>query len=219
MAAEAEAVEAFSEAVFNGDVAEVGRLLDQDGRLVEARVGRGNTPLLLAAARGHVDVVRLLLERGADSEASDDNGFTPLHFAVLSSSDEEVVELLLDWGADARKTAFRGTTALMMASGQGTGAVKRLVRSLGGQGLNAQADSGVTAFFGACKMGRADIARLLLLEGADHTLAHHDGTTPRMAAESKGHEECVALIQVRTHMTGLCPAVSETRFSTFIFSH
>jgi ankyrin repeat protein len=87
----------------------------------------------------------------------------------------------------------------MLASVKGCmGAVKRLVRSLGGQGLDAQVDTGGTAFWGACNRGSADIARVLLLEGADHTIGDHTGFTPRMQAESKGHEECVALIQVRT---------------------
>jgi ankyrin repeat protein len=199
MAAEEEAVLPLLVAVHDGDVAEVGRLLDEDGQLVEARLGFGQTPLLFAAKQGHVNVVRLLLGRGANSEASDEEGSTALHYALLSSRIEEVVDVLLDWGADANKTGHRGATPLMLASGLGKmGAAKRLLRSLGGQGLNAQVDTGGTAFFGACKMGHADIARLLLLEGVDHTIAQYSGTTARMQAESKGHEECVALIQVRT---------------------
>jgi ankyrin repeat protein len=220
MAAEEEAVLPLFEAVVDGDVAEAGRLLDEDGRLVEARVGRGNTLLHLAAGRGHVGMVRLLLERGADIEASTHLGVTPLHCSLFPSSNEGVLELMLDWGADASKTGPREATPLMMASSQGrTGAVKRLLRSLGGQELNAQMDSGATAFLAACYVGRADIARLLLLEGADHTIAQPSGFTAREAAESKGHEECVALIQVRTHMTALCPAESETRFLEFIFPY
>jgi ankyrin repeat protein len=204
MAAE-EAVEAFFGVVDEGVVAEVVRLLDEDGRLVEAR--QTLTPLFIAALRGHVDVVRLLLERGADSEASDDRGLTPLHYSLFPSGNEEVVELLLDWGADASMIGPMGSTPLMLASSEGkTGAVKRLLRSLGRQGLNTQADSGATAFWGACNMGFADIARLLLLGGADHTIAHHNGFTARMQAEAKGHEECVALIQVRTQMARLCVA-------------
>jgi ankyrin repeat protein len=199
MAAEAEAVVPFFEAVLLGVVAEVGRLLDEDGRLVEARVGPGCTPLLLAAGRGRVDVVRLLLERGADIKASDELGNSALHHAVLTSSNEEVVDVLLDWGVDASRAGPRGVTPLMLASSQGkTGAVARVLRALRGQGLNAQAETGATALWGACNMGHTDTAKVLLLEGADHTIGDHDGVTARMKAEDKGHEECVALIQVRT---------------------
>jgi ankyrin repeat protein len=198
MAAEEEALLPLFEAVVDGDVAEVGRLLDEDGRLVGARVGRGHTPLNVAAGQGHVDMVRLLLERGADIEARNGKGLTPLHMALLSTH-EEVVDVLLDWGADASKTGFMGATPLMLASGEGnTGAVKRLLRSVGRQGLNVQVDTGATALWGACNMGHTDTARVLLLEGADHTIGDHDGITALMAAQDKGHEECVALIQVRT---------------------
>jgi ankyrin repeat protein len=202
MAAEEEAVMPLFVAVHDDDVAEVGRLLDEDARLVEARVEKGHTPLLLAVGQGHVGMVRLLLGRGADIEARNDQGFAPLHYSLFSSSNAEVVEVLLDWGADANKTGPLAITPLMLASSQGKmGAVKRLWRALEGQGLNAQADTGATAFWVACNKGHADIARLLLLEGADHTVGGEDGTPAREAAEAKGHEECVALIQVRTHMT------------------
>jgi ankyrin repeat protein len=220
MAAEEEVLLPLFEAVFDGDVAEVGRFLDEDGRLVEATAGPGCRPLLLAVTRGRVDMVRLLLGRGAEIEARNDKGFTPLHLAVAYNH-EEVVEVLLDWGADARTAAPHGPTPLMLAVLASTGAVKRLVRSLGRQGLNAQTDTGSTAFLVACGSGFADIARLLLLEGADHTIAQYSGTTARMEAESKGHEECVALIQVRTHMTGFvlqclrllgCMRYSQLRF-------
>jgi ankyrin repeat protein len=196
-AAEGKAIVAFFNALSDGDVAEVGKLLDEDGRLVEGRPGI--TPLLFAAGRGHVDVVRLLLERGADIEARNEQGGTALHYALLPSSNEGVLDVLLDWGADASRTGLRGVTPLILASGQGlTGAVKRLLRSLGGQGLNAQMDTGATALWGVCNMGHTNTARVLLLEGADHTIGDHDGITALMAAEAKGHEECVALIQVRT---------------------
>jgi ankyrin repeat protein len=92
MAAE-EAVDALFRAVYDGVVTEVGRLLDEDGRLVEARAGQGHTPLTVATGRGHVAVVRVLLERGADIEASDEEGTSALHYAVLSSRNEECSSL------------------------------------------------------------------------------------------------------------------------------
>jgi hypothetical protein len=117
------------------------------------------------------------------------------------------VIVLLDYGADPANADHRGITPLMLASTKEyMEAVKRLLWALGGQGLDAQTERGATAFWGACNAGDVDIARLLLLEGADHTIGDHDGVTARMQAESKGHEECVALIQVRTTWV----AVSET---------
>ena len=46
-------------------------------------------------------MVQLLLDRGADIDARDKNGWAPLHFAAAFSEVPTVVELLLDRGADA----------------------------------------------------------------------------------------------------------------------
>jgi uncharacterized protein len=64
------------------------------------------SPLGTAATFGAVEVARLLLERGADTEATSDHGFTPLH-AAASNGNRELAELLLAYGAlkDARNDA------------------------------------------------------------------------------------------------------------------
>ncbi|KAK8783496.1 hypothetical protein V5799_010140 [Amblyomma americanum] len=51
-----------------------------------------------ACDRGHLEVVKLLLDRGADPEAKDAEGQTPLHYAA-SCGHQQVAELLLKRGA------------------------------------------------------------------------------------------------------------------------
>jgi ankyrin repeat protein len=61
------------------------------------------SPLGTAANFGAVEIAALLLEHGADTEATADHGFTPLH-AAAANGNKELVELLLAHGArrDAR---------------------------------------------------------------------------------------------------------------------
>lgn len=57
------------------------------------------TPLMLAVKADDIDVVRFLLERGADANLQEDNGNTALHFAD-EVGNEDIADLLISYGAD-----------------------------------------------------------------------------------------------------------------------
>ena len=61
--------------------------------------------------------VRALLDAGADLEARDVYGWTPLMSAARSNENAEVVQLLLDAGADLEARNEYGWTPLMIAAG------------------------------------------------------------------------------------------------------
>jgi ankyrin repeat protein len=67
------------------------------------------TPLFSASSIGHVEVVKLLLEKGADMTAADNEGWTPLNSASLDGH-IEVVKLLLEKGADVTVASNKGCT-------------------------------------------------------------------------------------------------------------
>lgn len=66
---------------------------------IEAQDDKMNTPLLWAATAGHADIVKHLIERGANPEAEEEDGLKPLHQAA-SRNHAEVVKLLLAAGVD-----------------------------------------------------------------------------------------------------------------------
>lgn len=77
----------------------------------------GLTPLLAAAAKGHVPVVKLLLDSGASVTARvSTKGRQALHFAA-DSGNVEVAELLVSYGANVNATAG-GMSPLMLAATQ-----------------------------------------------------------------------------------------------------
>ena len=79
-------------------------------------VNAGNrTPLFIAAANGHKQIVELLLDKGSDVNANGQMG-TPLHAAVsFKGHHKEITELLIAAGADVNAKDEGGRTPLDMA--------------------------------------------------------------------------------------------------------
>ncbi|KAF0686779.1 Aste57867_21442 [Aphanomyces stellatus] len=57
------------------------------------------TPLMVASGKGNVDILQLLINKGHKVNASDDNGNTALHWAVMREAALDVVSLLISSGA------------------------------------------------------------------------------------------------------------------------
>jgi ankyrin repeat protein len=187
MAAQA-AIVAFHQAMGAHDIETVARMLDEDPRLLSS-VWAGESPLTRAIRGEHVSMVRLLLEKGADVNTPDAQGTPALHIAA-GRRHEDVVSLLLTSGADVSRANRSGYTPLMNASTWGhVGVVRLLLRYMGGRELDVRCDGGWTALYYACFHGRADVLRVLLLAGADHTIANIYGETARQIAQWNNHPQ------------------------------
>lgn len=104
-------------------------------RLVEAGAEvnfYGWPPLIYGAFNGHTAVVDYLLKRGADIDATTENGSTALFFAARYGH-LEVVELLLKNKADAKIANESGETAIDWALKTGNTDIEALLRAAGGR--------------------------------------------------------------------------------------
>jgi ankyrin repeat protein len=101
-------------ASYNGDLETVKRLIGQDPDLVNSRNSLGRFPLEMAAQTGQMEIVRFLLEKGADINL-DRNGATALHMAALYGGKTELVVLLIEKGADMNARTGDGNTPLNLA--------------------------------------------------------------------------------------------------------
>ena len=82
-----------------------------------------------AAAGRHADIVALLLDAGADPEARQHGGYTPL-MSAAASGDEVAVDALLAAGADPRARGDDGTDAATLADQRGHPALAERLRAL-----------------------------------------------------------------------------------------
>jgi ankyrin repeat protein len=188
-------------AIALGRVDDVRSFLKADPSLLAAHMSRSEhrrTPLHHAAAKNQPKAVQLLLDLGADANATDLTGGTPLVTAALEHADESVVSLLLEAGAridfvaaiglkryDLAEAMLRQNPARIGADGEDTIALhiavskrnSEAVRWLIEQKVDVNAkrvmwDCNHTVLHMTAADGNVEIARMLLDAGADATI--HD---------------------------------------------
>lgn len=156
-----------------------------------------NLDLLVAAKKGDTATVQALLDKGADVNAKDKDGWTALMFAA-NNGHATIVQALLDRGADvnAKTEDEKGATALMVTAWQGHTAIVEALLDRGAD-VNAKAkDDGMTALMLAVMEGHTATVQALLDKGADVNAKDKSGLTALMLAKSEGHTEIVVKLLI-----------------------
>lgn len=170
------------------------RLMLTLGADPETKTKNGSTPLILAASKGHEDVVCLLLEEGADIEAKNKYGNTPLILAA-SRNREDVVRLLLEKGAQVCTKNNQGLTAYDRAN---TASLKDLLEKTALRKIIAEqlhTNTPDALLLESAKEGKDKIAEILIDErGANSETKDKVGNTPLILAAYWGHEAVVRLL-------------------------
>ena len=152
------------DALIQGDIEQVERFLDE-GTQVDARDAEGITALMYSSYHGQESIVNLLIERGANINASE---YVDGRTALMDSSingQSEMVELLLNRGADINAKSNTGWTALMWAVERKHNEVVALLVDRGAY-LDSRNDDGKTAVTVAFETYNFDAMTLLQEAGA-----------------------------------------------------
>ncbi|MEH6626795.1 MAG: ankyrin repeat domain-containing protein [Motiliproteus sp.] len=163
-------------AVHNNHLALVKYLIEVKAPLTaKSRSDFGGSPIHIAAEKGLILHVKLLLENGASVATSDLLWQTPLHRATKQGQ-LETVKYLLEKGASINARDRIGRTPLITASRSTNLALIRLLIQKGGD-INLKTNNGMTALHYAAQHA-TDITQYLLKAGAELDPINNEGETP-----------------------------------------
>ncbi|KAK6433559.1 hypothetical protein LTR95_010262 [Oleoguttula sp. CCFEE 5521] len=172
----------------------VTRMLEDPSIDPDARCGRRSQALYVASEENHLDIVSILLDRGADINWRDRHQRTAL-FAATAADLPEIVQILLDRGADAYAREASDISVLWVASHLGHyKVVERLVKHDAHVQHTSQDQD---ALHIASQIGFASIVALLLEHGINVDSPNEDGETGLQAASRRGHSTIVKLLLAR----------------------
>jgi ankyrin repeat protein len=150
----------------------------------------GNRPLHLAARRGALDAVSLLLEAGADAKSTNIRNVTPLHMAAHHP---DAAERLIEAGASVTATDVTGRSPLHWASNNPSEPVAKLLVERGAD-VNQADNNGLTPLHLAARSGEIAVITSLLDGGADVGAKARYDTTPLHMAAAHDQADAVALL-------------------------
>uniref|UniRef100_A0A8D0PF79 Ankyrin repeat domain 6 n=2 Tax=Sus scrofa TaxID=9823 RepID=A0A8D0PF79_PIG len=189
-----DAVAALSErlliAAYKGQAENVVQLINKGAKVAVTKHGR--TALHLAANKGHLSVVQILLKAGCDLDVQDDGDQTALHRATVVGN-TEVIAALIQEGCALDRQDKDGNTALHEASWHGfSQSAKLLVKA--GANVLAKNKAGNTALHLACQNSHAQSTRVLLLGGSRADLKNNAGDTCLHVAARYNHLSIIKLL-------------------------
>nr|XP_021527547.1 ankycorbin isoform X4 [Aotus nancymaae] len=188
------------QAVENGDAEKVASLLGKKGASATKHDSEGKTAFHLAAAKGHVECLRVMVTHGVDVTAQDTTGHSALHLAAKNSH-HECIRKLLQSKCPAESVDSSGKTALHYAAAQGClQAVQILCEHK--SPINLKDLDGNIPLLLAVQNAHSEICHFLLDHGADVNSRNKSGRTALMLACEMGSSNIVeALIKKGADLT------------------
>jgi ankyrin repeat protein len=185
----------------------------------------GATALAWAVHRNDLESAELLIQAGADVNAPNDHGVTPLSLACANIQNAAMVKKLLEAGGNPNSAQVKGETVLMTCSRTGNAEAIRLLLAHGVEVDAKEPWRWQTALMWAAAKKHANVVALLVEHGADVHAQTRGKFTPLMFAAQQGDVDSARILltagadvnQVSPHGSALLVASASSREQTAIF--
>ena len=164
-----------------GDTEAVEGILKRFPSKVNARDINNGTPLMICAQEGREDICELLLEKGAEPDAQNNQGNAALHFCAKKGY-LDICGMLLDSGASTEIKNLQGIAPLHEAAREDHPEVCGLLIEKGAD-VNVTDLQGGTPLHKAADRGHVEVARLLIDKGAELNRIAFIGGSPLHQSE------------------------------------
>ncbi|XP_067652901.1 ankyrin repeat domain-containing protein 50-like [Haliotis asinina] len=178
----------------SGDLDTVKLILSENMKIINSRGYGSTTPVMLAAVKGQSDVMKLLLDRGANVSLVDVIGYNVLHFACIGGNLETVKLILSQDVIDINSRGNGSRTPVMDAAWKGD---RNMVKLLLDRGANVSLvdETGDNVLHFACIGGNLETVKLILSQDVIDINSRGNGSrTPVMDAAWKGDRNMVKLL-------------------------
>ncbi|XP_056001146.1 ankyrin repeat domain-containing protein 26-like isoform X4 [Ostrea edulis] len=166
-------------AAWTGDLSKVVQLVKKDTSALDKE---NRTALHLACARGHADIVKVLLEWHAKSNVGDGESKTPLLKAVECGHDD-CVKLLIEHNAQLDTVDRKGNSAVHLAVLYNHPRIVKILTERGATvNLRNKTEEGLAPLHMSIQLKREEITKILLIAKANPDIQDLLGRTPLMLA-------------------------------------
>jgi ankyrin repeat protein len=179
-------------AAFNGHDSVMRQLLERERIYIDQQDTMEHNALYWASLQGHVQMVQLLLESGANVNIQGRDYGTALQ-AASASGYEKIVQILVDNSADVNAQRGHYGTALYAASTSGHEKIVQILADNSAD-VNAQRGHYGTALYAASESGYEKIVQILVDNSADVNAQGRMYGTALQAASASGHEKIVQIL-------------------------
>eukprot|EP00092_Neocalanus_flemingeri_P077362 GFUD01096071.1.p1 GENE.GFUD01096071.1~~GFUD01096071.1.p1 ORF type:complete len:324 (+),score=73.62 GFUD01096071.1:13-984(+) len=162
-------------AVRAGSSLAVSILSRQQNLQLEMTDVHGVTALAMASDIGRLDIVKILVEAGANVSTTDISGRNPLEKAA-NEGHLATVQYLVTHGADTEQAGYHGITPLWSAAERGELEIVRYLASMGAN-LETTGFDGLHTITIAARAGRSDVVKFLIQKNVDVNARDKDGRT------------------------------------------